>query len=138
MSRFNRKQNTVTKPFEKARILLVDDEEDITNIIKMTFDRHAIEVTVFNDPKVALANFKPNQYDLAIFDVRMPAMSGFELYKAIKPIDDKLHVCFLTSFEIEPEDLERNNIAIGEIHCFIKKPIRISDMLKRVKAILEG
>jgi two-component system, OmpR family, response regulator ChvI len=54
---------------------------------------------VYNDPLVALSNFKPDIYDLLILDIKMPNMTGFELYRKLKEIDSKVKVCFITAFE---------------------------------------
>ena len=65
------------------RILLVDDERDITSVTKRGLTSNEFEVDVFNDPAEALSNFKSGIYDLLLLDVKMPKMNGFELYKHI-------------------------------------------------------
>ena len=55
-------------------------------------------------------------------------MNGFELYHEIRKIDDKVPVCFITAFDIEKQDVE----------CLIRKPIVIGDLVKRVKAKIQG
>jgi DNA-binding response OmpR family regulator len=52
------------------------------------------EVDAYQDPLLALSNFKPNSYSLLILDIRMPTMNGFELYKKIREIGNKVEVCF--------------------------------------------
>ena len=64
-------------------------------------------------------------------------MNGFTLIKKLKSIDKKLKACFLTAFEIEKEDLILNNITTDTIDCFIKKPILLSDFIKKVIAFLK-
>jgi CheY-like chemotaxis protein len=64
----------------KKRILLVDDEPDITISISAVLESNDLEVTSYNDPVLALSSFKPHRYDLVIFDVKMPKIDGFELY----------------------------------------------------------
>jgi CheY-like chemotaxis protein len=49
---------------------------------------------------LALKRFKPNFYALAIIDIMMPKMGGFELYEHLKKIDPDLKVCFLTASEM--------------------------------------
>jgi DNA-binding response OmpR family regulator len=58
----------------KKSILIVDDEPDMTKISKMALEREGFLIDAFNDPALALENFKPNIYDLAILDVKMPKM----------------------------------------------------------------
>lgn len=66
------------------RILLVDDEADVISLFKMILEMNGFEVDSYTDPLEALSNFKANSYDLALLDIRMPNLNGFELYKKIK------------------------------------------------------
>ena len=54
------------------RIAVVDDEVDITAVLKKGLELHGFAVDIFNDPQAALASFKPGVYDLMIIDIRMP------------------------------------------------------------------
>jgi DNA-binding response OmpR family regulator len=114
----------------KRRILLVDDEPDITFGLGIGLEDNGFAVDTFNDPLLALQAFKEKQknknesYALALIDVKMPKMDGFELYNEIRKIDDKVKVCFITAFDIQKEDVE----------CLIRKPIPIGDLVKRVRA----
>ena len=66
------------------KILIVDDEPDITSTFDMILQMNGFEVNSYNDPLLALSNFKPDLYGLALIDIRMPKMNGFELYKKNK------------------------------------------------------
>jgi DNA-binding NtrC family response regulator len=81
------------------KILVVDDERDITSVIKKGLKNNGFEVDTYNDPVLALEKFRADIYDILIIDVKMPKMNGFELYKKIKEIDNKVKVCFLTAIE---------------------------------------
>jgi two-component system, OmpR family, response regulator ChvI len=71
----------------KNRILIVDDEVDITLSFSLALeDSGSFEVDTYNDPLVALSNYRPNSYDLLLLDIKMPNMNGFELYDKIKKI----------------------------------------------------
>ncbi|HYP42699.1 MAG TPA: response regulator, partial [Candidatus Nitrosocosmicus sp.] len=61
------------------KILVVDDEPDLTFACNMILELEGFVVDTFNDPALALSNFKPNYYDLALFDIKMPKMDGFDL-----------------------------------------------------------
>jgi DNA-binding response OmpR family regulator len=82
---------------KKKRILLVDDESDITAALSMALVEYGFEVDSYNDPLAALSNFKPRYYDLVILDIKMPVMNGFELLREIKKVDESVKVCFLTA-----------------------------------------
>jgi CheY-like chemotaxis protein len=83
---------------KKTRILLVDDEHDITFGLRIGLENNGFVVDAFNDPQEALSNFKAGLYDLSLIDVKMPKMNGFELYRELEKIDNKAKVCFITAF----------------------------------------
>jgi DNA-binding response OmpR family regulator len=115
------------------RILLVDDEPDLTAIFSMGLEDNGLKVNTFNDPQLALSEFKEGAYDLVILDYKMPNMNGFELYKEIRKVDEKVRVCFLTASEIYHESLRVPPKTIEDVECFIPKPIAIDDFVKRIK-----
>ena len=81
----------------KNRILIVDDEDDITFLFKMVLEDNGFKVDTFNDPLVALQNFTAGSYDLVLLDMLMQNMNGFELYQKMRMVDDKPKVCFFDS-----------------------------------------
>jgi len=100
----------------------------------MGLEDEGFKVDVFNDPILALSNFTPNFYALLILDINMPKMNGYELYKEIRKIDDKLKVCFLTASEIYDESLRVPPLhLLDDVKCFIPKPLTIDDLVKEVK-----
>src|SRR6266568_5939603 len=117
-----------------TRILLVDNEPDNTSVLSMGLEDEGFKVDAFNDAELALSNFKPNFYALSILDINMPKMNGYELYKEIRKIDDKVKVCFLTASEIYYESLRAPPYQLlNDVKCFIPKPIAIDDFVKKVK-----
>src|SRR2546427_7782097 len=90
MIKMDDKKNIVTT------ILLVDNEPDNTSVLSIGLEDEGFKVDAFNDPILALSNFKPNFYALSILDINMPKMNGYELYKEIRKIDNKVKICFLT------------------------------------------
>jgi DNA-binding response OmpR family regulator len=65
----------------KIKILIVDDEDDITLSFKRILEIHGFEVDTFHDSCLALSKFKVNYYDIALLDIKMPHLDGFDLYK---------------------------------------------------------
>jgi CheY-like chemotaxis protein len=127
MIMMNNKMNIVTT------ILLVDNEPDNTSVLSMGLEDEGFKVDAFNDPILALSNFKPNFYSLLILDINMPKMNGYELYKEIRKIDDKIKICILTASEIYNESLRAPPPELlDDVKCFIPKPIAIDDFVKRV------
>ena len=67
------------------RIFVVDDEPDLTILFKLGLEDNGFEVDAFNDPLIALNAFKERpSYELALIDIRMPEMNGFQLYNEMK------------------------------------------------------
>jgi DNA-binding response OmpR family regulator len=64
-------------------ILLVDDEEDITTVLKTNLELEGFVVTVYNDSVKAKDEYEPNQYDFHVLDIRLPEINGFDLAREI-------------------------------------------------------
>ena len=118
------------------RILLVDDEPDVTISLKMGLEGKGYRVDAFNDPGEALTNFKVGVYNLLLLDIKMPKMNGFQLYEELEKLDKKVKVCFITAFEVYYRSL-RELFPQIEIDCFIKKPIDTEELEKRIQAELQ-
>ena len=129
----------------KKRILLVDDEPDITMSISAVLESSDLEVTTYNDPVLALSSFKPHHYDLVMLDVKMPKIDGFELYDEIKKIDNLTRVCFITATDKNnyaglkgPELQSGDYKERPQLYCelkkdmFLQKPISNDDLLNEI------
>jgi DNA-binding response OmpR family regulator len=119
------------------KIAIVDDEPDITTVLKKGLEHRGFAVDVFNDPQAALASFKPGNYDLMIIDIRMPKVNGFDLYRELKKKDSSIKVCFLTAFEIYYEEF-RKMFPTVDVRAFIRKPVSISSLVSQVNATIES
>ncbi|MGC2561693.1 MAG: response regulator [Nitrososphaeraceae archaeon] len=130
-------------PFTK-RILIVDDDPDITFTFKKAFEeanrisdnKISFHVNAYNDSLVALSEFKPDFYDLLLIDINMPKMNGFDLYAKVLDVDVNPRVCFMSSELINQEALREQYPSLS-IGCFIRKPITIDNLVRRVKAELD-
>jgi DNA-binding response OmpR family regulator len=119
------------------KILVVDDERDITSVIKKGLKSNGFEVDSYNDPILALQKFRANVYDILIIDIKMPRMNGFELYKKMKEIDNKVKICFLTAIEYYNDEF-RMAFPKLTLKCFADKPISIDLLAKIIKQELES
>ena len=126
----------ITNDTQKVKILVVDDEYDVAITLKTILEEEKFEVDVFNDPKLALSDFKAGWYDLLLLDILMPKMNGFELYQQLKNIDDKVKVCFITAYEIYYRAL-RDLFPTIEVDCFMAKPIGKKELVSRIKGELK-
>jgi two-component system, OmpR family, response regulator ChvI len=132
----NDANNNNNNNVNSKRILVVDDELDVVSVFKMMLEMNGYEVDAYQDPLLALSNFKPNSYGLLILDIRMPTMNGFELYKKMINIDDKVEVCFITAFEDYREEFNESFPMLDEFKYFIRKPKAIEDLVNHVATIL--
>ena len=125
---------------DRRRILIEDDDPDITSSFEQALRDNGFEVDIANDSLLALKNFKAGSYDLLIIDIVMPEMDGFSLYEEIRKIDNKVHVCFITAFEVNYQALRAVFPAAtttDDIGCFIRKPVDIDDFVKRINAEIQ-
>jgi len=122
---------------KRRMILIVDDEPDITTVLKTTLEDNGFQAESFNDPILALENFRKRSYSLLILDINMPKMNGFELYTKIKKIDDKVKVCFLTALtELQEYESFRKELfpEEGKRH-FIQKPVKNDEVVRIVNTM---
>jgi DNA-binding response OmpR family regulator len=117
----------------------VDDEKDACLVYKMVLEDNGFEVDSFEDPVLALSNFKPDFYDLVVLDIRMSGMNGFKLYLEMRKIDNKVKICFLTASEMYHEDYRKEeaaDIAALDKALFILKPISNGDLVYQINKIM--
>jgi DNA-binding response OmpR family regulator len=99
---------------------------------------HGFEVDTFNDAQEALLNYRPDYYDLAILDIKMPKMDGFELYDEIKKKDHKARICFFTASELYYEKFRKREYDAIDKTLFIQKPINTEELLEEVNRIIHS
>jgi CheY-like chemotaxis protein len=130
-------------PFLK-RILIVDDDPDLTLTFKVGLeeyhyyhdDKRKFEVYAYNSPMVAVREFKPNFYDLLLTDIYMPDLNGFQLSEKLLELDVNLRVCFMSAAEVNIEALREVYPKARSIGCFIKKPVSIEYLAKKLEGEL--
>ena len=120
------------------RIMIVDDESDITVFCKISLEYYGYEVDTFNEPKKALSKFKPNYYDLVILDIKMPEMNGFELHKWIKEIDPNVKACFLNASELYYKEFRTKEYWTLDKELFIRKPVENQELIDEIKRLIEN
>jgi CheY-like chemotaxis protein len=124
------------------RILIVDDDLDLILTFEIGLggyyynDKKRFEVYTYNDPLLVLTQFKSHFYDLLLTDIYMPYMNGFQLYEKILGLDVNIRVCFMSALEINIQALIEvyPKVSFG---CFIKKPVTIEYLIKRLSAELD-
>jgi DNA-binding response OmpR family regulator len=119
----------------RSNLLLVDDEQDITTVMKKSLEQRGFHVDTFNSANQALRQFRPNYYDFIITDIRMPAMTGFELAREIWVKDARARICFLSALEIY-EDEAKKVFTNFKTYCFIRKPVTAAALAQHIEAHL--
>ena len=119
----------------KGRILIVDDEPEIAQLFALALEDDGFIVDTYNDPLIALSNFKTDLYDLLLVDIKLPNMDGFELYDKIRDMDKRVKVCFISAYQMNYLAL-RDQYPGLETDCFIPKPVKVEDLVKRINAEL--
>ena len=121
------------------KILLVDNEADITYALENGLENYGYSIYSFNDSMLALNSYKSNFYDLVILDIKMPKMDGFELYNKIKERDPKVKICFLTASELFYEEFRKTRYMLGEKfgeEYFIQKPIKTDELVQKMNVLM--
>ncbi|MGA7601530.1 MAG: response regulator [Nitrososphaeraceae archaeon] len=122
---------------DNNRILVVDDEPDLTQVSTLALEYHGFKVDSFTDPQEALSKYKPGLYDLVILDIKMPKMDGFELYHEIKKKDNNANVCFLTASELYYEEFRKKEYCALNRNLFIRKPIENEELVKQITKMIK-
>lgn len=130
-------RSKATSPMKQQyRILLVDDDLDILHVLKRGLDINGFHVDAYSSSQEVLDSFKPSTYDLTILDIRMPGLSGFQLYRAMKKLDPAITTCFLSAFEIHPDEFKLVFPSMSEVKTIIKKPVSLNHLLRKITPIL--
>ena len=94
------------------------------------------KVNSYNNSLLALSEFNPDLYDFVLIDINMPQLDGIELSKQILELDADVKICLVTAGEANIEVL-KELYPTRSIGCYIKKPITIEHLVRRIKAELE-
>ena len=118
------------------KILIVDDEKDISMMLKKRLTAEGYSVITANDGYAALSLAKSQLPDLIILDIIMPGMEGGEVAEKLKehPLTKSIPVIFLTAILRKTEDDKKGHIIAGNI--ILAKPIDTEELLAEIKGLL--
>ena len=122
----------------KRRILVVDNEPDITITLQIGLEAGGFDVDAFTDPKLALSSFKPGLYDLVLIDIMMPKMDGFALYERLKKVDSDVKVCFLTASEMYHQEVREKDHCALDRDLFLQKPMSNEDLVREINKKIDS
>lgn len=118
-----------------TRILVVDDEEDLREILRFNLEAEGFEVETVASAEEALSTFhlSPLTFHLILLDVMMDKMSGFEMAQRMREAGDNTPIIFLTARDAHDDQLQGFGVGADD---YITKPFSFDTVLARVKAVL--
>lgn len=129
--------NNSDKPL--AKLLIVDDDSDIVQVLKIGLVKNRFLVNAFTNPEEALQSFKSDaeSYCLVLSDIRMPALSGIQLAKKVKEINPAVKTVLMTAFEIKDSEFSMM-FPYSQIDGFVQKPVGIQDLTDKILSLVGG
>lgn len=122
------------KPLEEARILIVDDEEVILQLLSRILEENGYSVQVARDGNVAFDKIKKDFFNLLITDLKMPKLDGLDVLREIKKVNPFIEVIIITGYPTIESAVEA--IKIGAFD-FICKPFDLQEINETVNRCLE-
>ena len=110
----------------RPRVLVVDDEASIRDLLSKTLALVDYEVDTAADATSALTRVRGTEYDLLIADLRMPGMDGLTLIRQVRRIRTELPVIIITGFSTESSAIEAVNLGVAG---YLRKPFRVPEVL---------
>ncbi|HJU60119.1 MAG TPA: response regulator [Nitrososphaeraceae archaeon] len=117
-----------------AKIIVIDDDEDINNLFKLYLEHDGFQVDSYTDPIDALYFFKKGKYDLVLLDLKMPQIDGISMFQALKNRDNEVIICLITA---DTSFLEQMKQKIPNIEKYvIYKPILLKNLKEKVQELV--
>jgi DNA-binding NtrC family response regulator len=120
-----------------AKLLVVDDDPDIAQVLKMGLLKNGFLVDAFTKPEDALQSFKSDSdsYCLVLSDIRMPSISGILLSRKVKEVNPNVKVVLMTAFEIRDNEFSKV-FPSAQVDGFVQKPIAIKDLTDKILTLI--
>jgi DNA-binding response OmpR family regulator len=117
----------------KARILLVEDDPNLSAVLKDYLEILFYETTLCDDGDEAIAAFKSNHFDLCIFDIMLPKKDGFAVAREVRKVNKDIPIIFLTAKLLKEDRIKGFQIGCDD---YITKPFSTEELSLRIEAIL--
>jgi DNA-binding NtrC family response regulator len=133
----NKKERQSMTDKQLARLLIVDDDSDIVQVLKLGLQKNRFSVNAFTNPEAALQSFKSNakSYCVVVSDMRMPELSGIQLAKKVKEINPDVKVVLMTGFEIRDNEFSKV-FPSTSVDGFVQKPVGINELANKILSII--
>jgi two-component system alkaline phosphatase synthesis response regulator PhoP len=119
--------------YRKKRILLVEDEENLKDVIRLNLEMEGYDVTVAVDGEQALAQARSARFDLCILDIMLPKIDGFTVCRTLRIDNNRLPILFLSAKSTSADRVEGLKIGGDD---YLTKPFNLEELLLRVSILL--
>ena len=117
----------------RKRILVIEDERDIAELIRLHLDDLGFAVTITGDGNTGLRRASAGSWDLVVLDLRLPGIDGLEICRRLRQVSNAIPVLMLTSKSSELDRVVGLEIGADD---YVTKPFSVLELVARVKAIL--
>lgn len=118
----------------KARILIVEDEENLRSTIALNLELEGYEVMTALNGKEALQLFKNNRFDLVVLDIMLPEINGIDVCKEIRKENRNVLILFLSARSMGSERVEGLKAGADD---YLSKPFNLEELLLRIEILLK-
>jgi phosphate regulon transcriptional regulator PhoB len=117
------------------RVLIVDDDRDIVNLLRFNFEKEGFRVSTAMDGSIALAEIRRQEPDVVILDLMLPGLSGLEVCRMLRRNDKytQLPILMLTARDDEADRIVGLELGADD---YVVKPFSIREVIARVRALL--
>lgn len=116
------------------RILLVEDEENIRETVKLNFELEGFEVVAAVDGRSAIKHSKEQHFDIMVVDVMLPEVNGFQVVEQIRLTDRETPIIFLTAKDQAADRIQGLKMGADD---YLTKPFVFEELLLRVRRLIE-
>jgi signal transduction histidine kinase/ActR/RegA family two-component response regulator len=128
------KEVSVLKESRRARILVIDDEDSVRDILSRMLKTKGHKVVVAPNGEEGIERFRAETFDLVLTDLGMPKLSGWDVGKTIKGINPKTPIAMITGWGVE---LDREKLSESGIDLIISKPFNFDQVIDLVSEAME-
>lgn len=118
---------------KKIRILLVEDEESLRDVINLNLEMEGYEVTVATDGEQAIRQARGARFDLCILDIMLPKIDGFAVCKTLRLDNNRIPILFLSAKSAGSDRVEGLKIGGDD---YLTKPFNLEELLLRVSNLV--
>ena len=116
---------------QNRKVLVLDDEEDLTFLLRSVLEFNHFNVTVANDPLKALKLLEQEAYDLFITDYRMDGLNGMEVIGRLRnfPIAEKMKIIMLTFMDLADDEVK----SLSKYNAlYLRKPFLPNELIQKI------